>query len=152
MNPADQRFEGRIWKTIEKMRQDLIDIKTAQPIGTDSLSVLSSNLSNVNFTLNPGQAANLLSTWNPANQRMQLIDFATSVFIDHDNDNDYGWRHGALLDSEQRKTTKTTDLVWGLSNDATGTRVYQTVIINNGTSPHDYFYYSRMYYLKGGAQ
>lgn len=151
MNPADQRFEDRIYKRLAAAEKALQDIKTAQPIGADSLQILSTDIDTVTFTLAAGQSGSLLTYWLPSNNQLQLVDFATSLFIDHDLDLAYLWQSGNLLSGDLTKTIKSTTLEWALSSDSDGTKVFQTVVNNNGVSAHTYHFYDRAYYLKGGA-
>lgn len=151
MNPADQRFEERLYKRIAALERALIDIKTAQPIGADSLSVLSSNLGSITLTLAPGEAKTFSTIWAPSNNRLQLLDVAASFFIDNDLDENYLFRGGASLSADQLKLRRNDWLDWALSNDTTGVKTYKTLVDNLGSSSHTIYFYSRAYYLKGGA-
>lgn len=151
MNPADQRLETRVWKRIAVLEKAMQDLKTAQPIGADSLSVLSGDITSVSFSLAGGQAANVITRFSPANHKLQMLNFAASVYIDFDLDNNFLVSRGVGRDDEQRLSKRYDWEEWATSADSLGVREHFTLVENNGVDTHQYFYYIRAYYLKGGA-
>ena len=42
MNPSDQRFQDRLFKRVAALEKQMQDIKTAQPVGADSVAFVDS--------------------------------------------------------------------------------------------------------------
>jgi hypothetical protein len=152
MNPVNQRFENRIYKRLAIVEKALQDIKTAQPIGIDSLQVLSGNLATASITIAAGDAKTFITTFTAGNGKLQMLNFAASFFIDHDGDLNYLFRRGASLDSDMKMSRRNDWEEWATSNDELGIREYCTLVDNRGSNPHTYYYYVRAYFEKGGAE
>jgi hypothetical protein len=155
MNPADQRFNDRLFRRIAALEKQLQDIKTAQRIGLDNFVY--------NFT-DPVSASVFLGTSEDQNYRLNFIadnptlyasELSLSLFINNDLDPDYHWPDGAAL-TDASGLRPLDQFVWyDLYNSdelGAGRKTYYVRILNWGGIAKTVHMHATMVFPKGNVE
>lgn len=97
MNPADQRFEDRIWKRVANLEKQLQDIKTAQSMGLDNFVYNISDVVSGSVFLTSGQDHAIRINFIADTPKYFVSELTLSFFINNDLNADYHWPDGAAL-------------------------------------------------------
>lgn len=146
INRAVNGPDDSFLNTVASMKQEMLDMKTKQPIGADSLAVIGIPESPLPLSVGPitiaaGSSLTLNVTNIPVADRLTLWNFAFTILVDSEDDFDYQWPAGSALSLNARELFVFDWLDWADSSDTTNTRVYKIRIRNSDPSgtTHDYY-------------
>jgi len=137
MNPADQRFEDRVFKRIAKLEEQMRDVKNAQPVGADSVAFVHSVENS--FAVFAGASTNW---WRDLRFTGAIASSFTSelgirFYIDHDNDEDYRLPLGPLLTPGQLQCYAA---AWHDQREGVaGEKWYHIPVVNGDTVAHTFY-------------
>ena len=138
MNPSDQRFQDRLFKRVAALEKQMQDIKTAQPVGADSVAFVDSI--EASFAVPVG--ANSM-WWRDLRFFGALgpYSFASELgmrfYIDNDNNENFRLPLGPSLTSGQLKCHAAS---WHDHHEgAVGEKWYHIPLINGDTSAHTFY-------------
>jgi hypothetical protein len=97
VNPADQRFNDRLFKRISTLEKQLQDIKTAQRMGLDNFQFDITDITSGSVFLNAGQDHILRFNFYADTPKYYVAELTTSFFINNDLDPAYHWPDGSAL-------------------------------------------------------
>jgi hypothetical protein len=97
MNPADQRFNDRLFKRISTLEKQLQDIKTAQRMGMDNFQYDITDVVSSSVFLASGQEHILRINFIAEHAKLYASELSFSFFINNDLDPDYHLPDGAAL-------------------------------------------------------
>ena len=97
MNPADQRFEDRVYKRLTAVEKSLQDIKTAQPTGLDGITFDFSDGFEGHVYLQNYEYKTWRVNFNAAVPKLYASELAVSFFINNDLNMDYHWPDGPAI-------------------------------------------------------
>lgn len=150
MNPADQRFDERMFKRLVRMERELEAIKTAQRIGLDSLAYNFSDVVSASAFLDTSEDHNYRLNFLADRPSLYTSELSVSFFIDNDLDPDYHWPDGAALDASLRPLDFF--LFYDLFNSdelGVGRKTYYLRILNWGGVPKTIFTHAVLVYPRG---
>src|SRR4051794_32905213 len=97
MNPADQRFEDRLYKRVAALERELQDIKTAQRMGLDNFEFDVSAIASGSVFLTSGADHIFRINFYADTPKYYVSELTTSFFINNDLDPAYHWPDGSAL-------------------------------------------------------
>jgi hypothetical protein len=140
MNPSDQRFTDRLFKRIAALEKQMLDIKTAQPVGADSVAFVDS-IEN-SFAVPVGANSVWWRSLRFYGITGTLSDSFTSelgirFYIDNDNNENYRLPLGPSLSSGQLKCHAAS---WRDHHEgAVGEKFYHIPLINGDAAAHTFY-------------
>lgn len=150
INVVQLRPQNRLANELKTVKHQLRALKQPQPIGSDVLSTV--NFLGTGFalsasaTLTAGSQTTFATNFKPNNQVLTLWNFAASIFVDVDLNslNLFGGLTNTL-NSGQKNMLKMDWLDWAESSDIANYRAFRTVLRNNDSSTHTYYYHVTAY-------
>jgi len=138
-----QNFYGNIDNLVQRLQK--LEF-VSQKLGADVIQVTSSNISSAaSGSVSAGGKVIYTITLTPSAQILTIWDLLFSIFIDEDFDTDYLYPNGSSLSAGDKNLDLQFSVDWALSDDSVGKRIAIITIVNNDSSPHEYFLYSKWY-------
>ena len=138
MNPSDQRFNDRLFVRIAELERQMKEIKTAQPVGAESVAFFDSVENSFAVPL----GAN--SVWwrslrfsGAIGPNSFVSELGMRFYIDNDNDENYRLPLGPSLASGQLDCHAA---IWQDHHEgAVGEKWYHVPLINGDTAAHTFY-------------
>lgn len=153
MNPADQRFNDRIYKRIARMEKELQDIKTAQRMGLDNFEYDITDVVSGHVYLTSGQDYVGRLNFNADTPKYYTSELSQAYFINNDLDPTYHWPDGAALTDASGLRPFDPISIYDLYNsDETGVgqKVYYLHLTNYSAFAKTIHFHVGLVFPKGG--
>jgi hypothetical protein len=154
MNPADQRFNDRLFKRIATLEKELQDIKTAQRMGLDNFQYDVTDVASFHSYLPIGTEEVYRINFLAEHPKYYAGELSMSFFFNNDLDDNYHWPDGAAL-------TPASGLqgfdffpvydIWNSDETGAGRKTYYLRIINYGSAPKTVHSYIAQVFPKGNV-
>lgn len=144
VNRAEQGLDNKLVNDVRGLKRDMRELKTKQPIGADSITVIGvpevGALLAGPITIIAGSSLTLAVTTIPAGNTLTLWNFAFTIYVDGTS-NDDQWPNGANMTLAKRELFVFDWFDWADSSDVTNIRVYKIRLRNSdpGGITHDYY-------------
>jgi hypothetical protein len=150
MNPSDQRFNDRLFKRFAALEKQMQEIKSAQPVGAESVSFVNSD--EASFAVPVG--AN--SMWwrslrfygiTAVLDNKFVSELGMRFYIDNDNNENYRLPLGPSLTSGQLKCHAAS---WHDHHEGVvGEKYYHIPLINGDSAAHTFYCHFKITLPKG---
>ena len=138
MNPSDQRFNDRIFTRIGELEKQMQEIKTAQPVGAESVAFINSVENS--FAVPVGANSTWWRTLNfygALGSNSFTSELGMRFYIDNDNDENYRLPLGPSLTSGQLDCHAAS---WHDHHEGgVGEKWYHIPLINGDTAAHTFY-------------
>jgi hypothetical protein len=154
MNPADQRFNDRLFKRISNLEKQLQDIKTAQRMGLDNFEYDITDIISSSVYLNSGQDHILIFNFNADTPKYYTSELTMSFFINNNLDDAYHWPDGsALADPSGLRPLEIVPIydIWDSDETGVGRKRYYVHITNYSAFAKTVHWHVGLVFPKGGV-
>ena len=153
MNPADRRFEDRLYKRIAALETQMQDIKTAQKMGLDNFEYSVTDIVSGSVFLNSGDDYVGRINFHADTPKYYVSELTTSFFINNNLDNAYHWPDGSALTTASglRPFDPITIYdIWNSDETGTGLKVYYLHMTNYSAFAKTIHWHLGLVFPKGG--